>query len=96
MKYRKFFIGLTLHVLLSGILFSAAIVYQKGYNTTHRETVRMANITLQEQSADVQILHYHLPFSVPSDNSILYYAAYLLTDTPLHEWTAISDFIKNS
>lgn len=96
MKYRKFLIGLILHILLSGILFSAALVYQKGYNTTHRDAVRMAGVTLQEQTADIQILHYHLPISVPSDNHMLYYAAYLLTDTPFHEWTALLEFIKNS
>ncbi len=95
MKYRRFFIGIILHILLSSVLFGAVIVYQKSYNTTHLEPIQMADVTLQETHADIQILHYHFPFQLPAENSFFYYVTYLLTDTPFHEWTAIFDFIKN-
>ncbi|MBR1554244.1 MAG: hypothetical protein IJ644_02485 [Oscillospiraceae bacterium] len=95
-KIRKFLACLLIHCLLSAVLFGMACVYQKSYNTMHRETVRMAGVIVQEQNAEIQILHYRMPIIFPSEQNPFWYGAYLLTDVPLHCWTAVLEFIKNS
>jgi len=95
-KFKKFLTGLLLHTLLSFVIFNMLLVYQKGYNTTHQEKIRMAGISLQEDNAEIQILHYHLPVLIPPENSLFWYGAYLLTDQPFHVYLSILEFIENS
>lgn len=93
-KYQKFFVILALHCLFSGVGWGVVQVYQKGYNTTHQQSIQMADVNIHAQNAEVQILHYHLPFPLPSENSLFYYGVYLLTDTPLHNWMAFLTFLE--
>lgn len=95
-KIRKFLTGLLIHSIFSAVLFGMALVYQKSYNIMHREAVCMAGVVMQGQNAEIQILHYHLPFTLPSEQNPVWYGAYLLTDIPLHCWSAVCEFIKNS
>ncbi len=95
-KSRRFFTFLLIHCLFSSVMFSAAYVYQKSYNHVNREQIRMASVTVQKQQAEIQILHCHLPVSVPEENNLFWYGAYLLTDSACHNWMAILEFIKNS
>mgnify|MGYP007102072709 CR=1 FL=1 len=69
-KFRKFFAFLLIHCLFSGVLFSGAYVYQKSYNQTNREPIRMAGVVMQNQQTEIQILHYHLPMPVPAETSL--------------------------
>ena len=93
-KFRKILVLLALHCLLSGVGYGAVQVYQKGYNMTHQKSVQMADVKIKDKNAEVQILHYHLPFSLPSDESLFYYSAYLLTDIPVHNWIAFLTFLE--
>ncbi|MBR1529323.1 MAG: hypothetical protein IJ642_08495 [Oscillospiraceae bacterium] len=95
-KIKKILTGLILHTLLSLVIFNLLLVYQRGYNTTHQEKIRMAGISLQEDGAEIQILHYQLPVILPAENSPFWYQAYLLTDTPFHVCLSVLEFIKNS
>ena len=95
-KIRKFLACLLIHSIFSSVLFGMACVYQKSYNTMHRESICMAGVVMQEQNAEIQILHYHFPLPVPSEQNLFWYGAYLLTDAPLHGWTAVLQFMKYS
>jgi len=88
--------GLILHILVSSMLFCTALVYQRGYNTTHQKKIRMADISVQEQNAEIQILHYHLPVRIPAENSLFWYGAYLVTDAPVQMYLSVLKFIKSS
>jgi len=95
-KFRRFLTCLLIHSIFSAVLFGMVCVYQKSYNTMHRDAIRMAGVVLQEQNAEIQILHYHLPIALPSEQSPFWYGAYLLTDMPLHYWSAVLKFTENS
>ncbi|MBR0485570.1 MAG: hypothetical protein IJJ69_12495 [Oscillospiraceae bacterium] len=95
-KIRKILTVLLIHCLFSAVLLGMVSVYQKSYNTMHRESVQMAGVIVQEQNAEIQILHYRMPIVLPSEQNFFWYGAYLLTDTPLHCWAWILEFIKNS
>ena len=95
-KYQKFLSGLMMHCVLSGVLWGVVNVYQKGYNTMHQEQIQMASVTLQDGKAEIQVLHQKWPVLLPKEDYMLYYYLYLTTDTGLHYWMYLTDFIKNS
>lgn len=93
---RKILGGLALHLVISGVALGGIRVYQQGYNTTHREQLQMASLTVQEQQAELRILDRscQIPLQWLAEDSMLYYAAYVLTDGYLHSWVfGIAEFM---
>ncbi len=93
---KKILTGILLHSIISSVLCGLVLVYQRSYNTMHQNAICAASVVVQEQKAEIQILHYHLPILFPEESSLLYYAAWLMTDAPFRSWTAMYQFIKNS
>lgn len=82
----------SLHLIASGVLWGCLLVYQRGYNTMHREEIAVASVRTSEQYTHVQILEesYSFPSAWLSEESPLYFAAYALTGEPLHFWMYLS------
>lgn len=95
-KFKKILTGLAVHCILSFAILGAVRVYQNGYNKMHYEQLRMASVSVQEQNTQIQILHYDLNFEKISENNIIYYLAYILTDKQLHGWLFFLNLIKIS
>ncbi len=77
---------LCVHLVVSGAGLGMLRVYQQGYNTMHREPVAMASISMQGERAEIRVLHSRCVFTLPSEDSSLYYAAYVLIDPCLKSW----------
>lgn len=86
MKKRRAAWILFVHLVVSSAGFGMLRVYQQGYNTMHREPVAMASISIQGERAEIQVLHSHCVFMLPSEDNPLYYAAYVLIDPCLKSW----------
>lgn len=98
-KLRKFLGGLALHLVVSGVALGGIRVYQQGYNTTHREQLQMASLTVQDDTAELQFLGKRCVISTTAlaEDSMLYYAAYFLTGGELHLWMyVIAEFINRT
>ena len=78
----------TFHIVASTVLWGCLLVYQRGYNTMHREEIPVASIRTAEQHTQVQILEesYSFPTAWLGEESPLYFAAHALTGEPLHFW----------
>ncbi len=79
-------IGLTVHIILSFVVWGTLRVMQRGYNATHREQLAMADLTLHDGKAVVRILEgsCEIPITLLEQDSPLYYALYCATDSFLH------------
>lgn len=88
----------SLHLIVSGVALGGIRVYQQGYNTMHQEQLQMASLTLQPEHAQLQFLEYScaVPLAILQEDSLLYYAAYVMTDQFLQSWTYILSFINSS
>jgi hypothetical protein len=81
-KLRNIFLFLLLHSLVSGVIWGLLTVYQRGYNTTHREYLKMASVTVRDSLAEVQLMESEYVVSIAyfSEESMLYYGIYVLSD----------------
>ncbi len=88
---------MALHLIVSGVALGGIRVYQQGYNTMHREQLQMASLTLHPEHAQLQFLEYHctVPLTFLQEDSMVYYAAYVLTDGFLQSWTYIASLFIN-
>lgn len=94
-KLRLAAICLTLHLVVSGVIWGGLCVYQRGYNTMHREQLAVASVTVTQERAELQVLQGRcaLPVQWFSEDSPLYYAAYVLAGEPLQFWLYLADLI---
>lgn len=91
--------GVMIHLVVSGTVLAGIRVYQQSYNTIHREHIRMASLTLQSDKAEVSVLGRSctVPLTLLAEDSMLYYAAYFLTDGTVHLWVyGISEFMSQT
>lgn len=88
---------LTAHLLIGGVVLGCIRVLQTGYNTTHREQVRMASLNYGTAHVRLSILDWdcELPAYTPDPDSPLYLAAYLLTEPAVHLWVCMGDAFMN-
>lgn len=87
MQPRRILAGAAIHLIVSFTALAGIRVCQQGYNTTHREQLRMAALTVTPSHAELEVLGRHC--TVPLDflgEEGLWYAAYLLTDSAAHVW----------
>ncbi len=83
---------LILHMVISGVLWGCLLVYQRGYNTLHREGIAVASVRAAQDRTHVQILEgsYSFPSAWMAEESPVYFGAYLLADEALHFWMNLS------
>ncbi|MDE7122616.1 MAG: hypothetical protein K2O42_10725 [Oscillospiraceae bacterium] len=94
--FRKILAGLAVHCIFSCCAFGAVRVYQNGYNITHHDQLRMASVSVQENTTEIRILHKTWKFETSekiTDNGMLYYLVYLLTDPQFQGWTMLLDWL---
>lgn len=82
---------LSLHLSASFVIWGGLKVYQRGYNTMHREQIAVASVAVSNQQASIQILQNscHIPTDWLAKDSPLYFAAYALTGEQLHFWISV-------
>ena len=87
-RIRRIFAGVMIHLVVSFTALAGIRVYQQSYNTTHREPIRMASLSVQPSRAELRVLGRccTVPLDGLREDSMLYYAAYFLTDGAVHGW----------
>lgn len=96
-RFRRIFAGMMIHLVISFTALACVRVYQQSYNTTHREPIRMASLTVRPAQAEVSLLGKHctVPLRLLQKDSMLYYFSYFLTDGAVHGYVfAASEFIS--
>jgi len=90
MKKKLRFAGLFLvvHLLVSGVLWGSLLVYQRGYNTMHREQIAVASVITGGDATNLQVLEHSctIPASWLAKDSALYYAAFAVCSEPVRLW----------
>ena len=93
---RRFFAALCIQCILSVMLLGGARVWQQGRNRTHREQVQLASLTVQADTAELEILgRSSIRMRLHSD-SPLPLLAEALTDDCLQVWMWIFDKFTES
>ncbi|MDE6004848.1 MAG: hypothetical protein K2G88_05620 [Oscillospiraceae bacterium] len=95
-KLKKILTGFVIHCILSFAILGSMRVYQNGYNKMHYEQLRMASVSVQEENTQIQVLHQKWNLKKFSEDDVIYYLAYILTDKQLHGWLFFLNFIKIS
>ena len=87
MQPRHIVAGAAIHLIVSLTALGALRVYQQGYNTTHREQLRMAALTVTQEHAQLEVLGSRctVPLGLLEEDG-LWYAAYLMTGSTAHVW----------
>ena len=96
-RIRRIFAGMMIHLVVSFTALSGVRVYQQSYNTMHREPIRMASLSVQPSRVELRVLGRYcvVPLDGLREDSMLYYAAYFLTDGTVHGWVlAAHEFIS--
>ncbi|MDE5768892.1 MAG: hypothetical protein K2H82_05855 [Oscillospiraceae bacterium] len=95
-EFRKILAGLAVHCIFSCCAFGAVRVYQNGYNIMHHDQLRMASVSVEEDTTEIRILHKTWKFEksekIP-DDGMIYYLVYLLTDQQLQGWAMLLDWL---
>lgn len=95
--FRNILAGLAVHCIFSCCAFGAVRVYQNGYNIMHHDQLRMASVSVQEDTTEIRILHKTWKLDTSGrlpDDGLLYYLVYLLTDQQLQGWTILLDWLS--
>lgn len=96
-RIRRIFAILMIHLVVSFTALAAVRVYQQSYNTTHRDQIRMASLTLSPSHAELSFLGKQctIPLELLQEDSMAYYAAYFLTGSTVHAYVlTVSEFMK--
>ncbi len=95
-KLRLAGLFLALHLIVSGVLWGCLLVYQRGYNTMHREGIAVASVKASAHRTRVQILEesYSFPSAWVSEESPVYFGAYVLAGEALHFWMNLSGICR--
>ncbi len=93
-KLRLSLLCLTIHLIVSGVIWGCLVVYQRGYNTLHTEEIPAASISRTADRMHIQLLEESCSF--PSawieEESALYFAVYAAAPEPLRFWFEVSGF----
>lgn len=97
MKWRTAVIGLCFHLVVSGVLWGGLCVYQRCYNTMHRDQIPVASVTVSDHYAEIQLLEENctIPIDWLNENA-LSYASYALSAEPLRIWGVLLDFVSRN
>lgn len=98
MHARRILAGIIIQLVVSCTALAGIRVYQRSYNTTHREQIRMAGLTVGASQAELEVLgsRYAVPLGLLQEDGI-WYAAYVLTDSAAHGWISVALlFIKET
>ena len=85
---RKILLMLSMHIMLSWMLWGGLRVYQQGYNATHSKPIAMASASLDESRMQITVLHERLtlPAAWFAEDSPLHGAAFWLNDASVQLW----------
>ena len=94
-KWRRWVMGLSIHLMLSGAVLAGLRVMDRGYNAFHTRHVRTASLTITDGTAELSVLSRRVRFLLPPEDSMLYYAGYWLTDAPVRVWVYLFSAFTN-
>ncbi|MDE5754761.1 MAG: hypothetical protein K2H89_09515 [Oscillospiraceae bacterium] len=92
-KFKKILAGLAVHCIFSCCAFGAVRVYQNGYNIMHHDQLRMASVSVEDDTTEIRFLHKSWQFEKLPDDAAVYYLIYLLTNQQLHGWAMLLDWL---
>ncbi len=77
---------ISVHLVMSFVLWGIIRVLQQGYNSTHREPIAMACASVDDGTAIIQVLRKscEIPVAWMEEESPLYFGLYCLTDGTFH------------
>lgn len=94
-KFRRIFMGLCLHILLSCFLLAGIRVMQSGYNHSHGDQICAANLSVTKDSAELSVLSQTLRIPLPPQDSALPLIGYVLTDETIKLWVGLLSEFTN-
>lgn len=94
MKKRRIIWLMCVHIVCSITVYGALRVYQQGYNTMHREPLAMASVSVQQNTAHVQVLHRIWEIPLPDEDSPTYFAAHILIRSGLQGWVYLYEVLN--
>ncbi len=87
--FRRLFMGICLHLLLTGFLLAGMYVYKSSYDHTHAEPLSPAAVHISDDCAEFTLFSRTLTVPLPADQMHSRFADFALTGSPVQFWVCL-------